>query len=59
MRKRRRTRRRRRLQLECTIPQQHDSVVLMGLGNCSFPVNKEWEEKVVVEEENKDEGKGE
>ena len=46
-------RRRRRSQLQCSLPQQCSRVVLMGQGNCFFPVNKEEEEEEKVEEENK------
>ena len=41
---RRRTRRR-RSQLQCNLPQQWNRVVLVGQGNCFFPVNKEEKEK--------------
>ena len=73
MRRRRRNRRkrwmrrkwrRRRLQLQCHLPQQCSRDVLVGQGNCFFPVHKEGEKEkekeeegeVEEEEENNEEG---
>ena len=48
----RRKRRRRRLQLQCHHLQQCSRVVLVGQGNCFFPVHKDREKEKEEEEEN-------
>ena len=46
-----RMRRRSRLQLQCHHPQQCSRVVLVGQGNCFFPVHKDGEKEKEEEDE--------